>query len=252
MEPSFSHARFVQQARWTQDLRRYIFQRTGMEGAARILEVGCGTGAILAELTMATHGSLFGLDISHDYLIMARRNIPGIPLTAGDAHVLPYPTATFDIVLCHFLLLWVADPLQVVGEIARITRPGGAVLALAEPDYGGRIDHPPELAKLGEWQREALLNQGADPLLGRKLGAIFHQAGLQSIETGILGGQWADTPQPEDLDMEWQVLEADLAGLKDSHEIGRLREIDRTAWQRGERVLFVPTFYAWGKTSTKS
>ena len=158
--------------------------------------------------------------------------------------------ASFDIALCHFLLLWVADPRQVIAEMRRVVRPGGYVLALAEPDYGGRIDYPPEFAALGRLQAEALRRQGADPDLGRKLSALFHEAGLKLVETGVLGGQWSGMPNPQDNELEWQVLEADLGDSIDKTQFNRLRALDAAAWQRGARLLFVPTFYAWGVVAT--
>jgi len=54
------HKRFVQQAGWTGELRRYLFKRTGLQFARRVLEVGCGTGAILAGLE--TGAAVHGLD----------------------------------------------------------------------------------------------------------------------------------------------------------------------------------------------
>jgi ubiquinone/menaquinone biosynthesis C-methylase UbiE len=42
------HNRFLQQAGWTRDLRTYLFAQAGIERARRVLEVGCGTGAVLA------------------------------------------------------------------------------------------------------------------------------------------------------------------------------------------------------------
>jgi SAM-dependent methyltransferase len=216
------------------------------------LEVGCGTGAILTELLMQSHGEISGLDLSADHLALTARNLPGVSLTQGDAHVLPYLSHMFDIALCHYLLLWVDNPVKVVCEMARVTKPGGAVLALAEPDYGGRIDFPPELSALGEWQKTALRQQGADPLLGRKLRAIFQQAGLTHVEAGILGGQWSGLPTPEDWEKEWQVLQDDIENSSQSFEkkeFLNLKTLDRQAWQQGERVLFVPTFYTWGQVS---
>jgi hypothetical protein len=126
----------------------------------------------------------------------------------------------------------------------RVTRRGGAVLALAEPDYGGRIDYPPELQPLGEAQIQSLRQQGADPELGRKLSALLHDCGLIQVETGVLSGSWTQPPSREDLDIEWQVLESDLQGR--DLDLVRLRQIDEQAWAEGTRTLFVPTFYGWG------
>ena len=121
------------------------------------------------------------------------------------------------------------------------------MLVLAEPDYGGRIDYPPELAPLGRWQREALKRQGADPEMGRQLGALLTRAGLQAVETGVLGGQWSAAPAPDAHALEWAVVQSDVREVADPAELQRLRGLDEAAWQRGERVLFVPTFYAWGR-----
>ena len=130
--------------------------------------------------------------------------------------------------------------------MVRAARPGSAIIAFAEPDYGGRIDYPPELEELGKLQTQALRRQGADPLTGRKLNEIFHRAGLKNIETGLLGGQWSGEPQPAQQASEWATLETDLAGLLPNARLKELRRQDADAWQAGRRVLFVPTFYAVG------
>ncbi len=247
-DSGFWHERFVQQAGWTKELRQYLYRRAGMEKARRILEVGCGTGAILQELEDG--GLVCGLDRFRPHLTQAARHSPSARLAEGDAHHLPYPGGAFDLSLCHFLLLWVDDAARVIREMARVTRRGGAVLALAEPDYGGRIDYPEELAVIGKWQMEALRRQGADPLIGRKLNDIFHQAGLQAIETGLLGGQWSEAPARTEWEMEWQVIAADLTPDPGKAEtIDLLKQLDHSAWERGARVLFTPVFYAWGIVS---
>jgi SAM-dependent methyltransferase len=240
------HARFTQQARWTEQIRRYLLQRAGLSSSMRLLEVGCGTGAVLS--TLAESGcQVHGLDLEDAFLLQAKRNTPAAALVQGDAHFLPYAEASFDIVCCHFLLLWVVDPARVLAEMRRILRPGGWLLALAEPDYGGRIDYPDELIQLGALQEAALRRQGAETRLGRRLAALFHAAGLQEVETGVLGGQWRAAPAPEDLAQEWQVLQADLGGALPPEELARLRQSDAQAWASGARVLFVPTFYAAGR-----
>jgi len=248
------HTRFTQQTRWTQDLRRYLYARTGLPSAQRILEVGVGTGALLPELTSNTNTQVIGLDINRIFISYAQENNPSTTLLQGDAHYLPFSGHTFDLCLCHFLLLWVANPFQVIKEMIRLTRPGGVVLAIAEPDYGGRIDYPPELEVLGSLQEASLRRQGADTRLGRRLAAIFYQAGLKSVEYGVLGGQWAAFPSMAEWQVEWRVLHADLdelsnvpSALPSSLDLDTLADIDQQAVLRGERVLFVPTFYAWGK-----
>jgi SAM-dependent methyltransferase len=254
LTPADWHDRFTRQARWTHDLRRYLYERAGMRSARRILDVGCGTGVLAAEMPRYTQASIHGLDINPAHLSLASAHAPQTVLACGDAHHLPYARASFDLSLCHFLLLWVADPTGVVREMARVTRPGGAVLALAEPDYGGRIDYPEALEPLGSWQQASLRSQGADPLIGRKLAGIFAGAGLQAVETGVLGGQWSGPPSNTDWESEWAVITDDLNQMSAvafepaaDVDLQKLKELDASAWSRGERVLYLPTFYAWAR-----
>lgn len=238
------HKRFLQQAGWTRALRHYLFEQAGLSHARRVIEVGCGTGAILAELTAPA--TSFGLDLDVGRLAEARHYAPGARLVCGDALRLPLPSQSFDITCCHYLLLWVGDPLQALREMKRVTQPGGSVLALAEPDHSRRIDEPNSLALLGRWQTEALGRMGADTSLGGRLGNLFHQAGIRLVETGPIrqdGKRWMDE---EEWELEWEVLEADLAGMIPPEEIQTMKNIDMRAWQQGIRKLAVPTYFAHG------
>ncbi len=271
------HNRFLQQASWTRELRDYLFECAGLARSQRVLEVGCGTGAILSGL--ATPATVHGLDLEPARLIEARAHVPAAALVCGDSRSLPYPSSMFDITFCHFLLLWVRDPLLALLEMKRVTRPGGAVMALAEPDYDSRVDKPAALAPLGRWQAESLRRQGADPGLGSRLADLFHQAGIWPIETGTLRSSPGSStgrsspgssissrisngtgrsspgsnmgrmgeerlPASAEWDLEWEVLESDLAGWVPAQEIHRMKLMDEQAWERGERVLHVPTYFA--------
>ncbi len=235
------HSRYLQQAEWTRDLRTYLFEQAGLVNAHRVLEVGCGTGAILRELS--AH-SLHGLDLEPAALAECGIHAPAVSLTRGDGFSLPYADKSFDIAYCHFLLLWVNDPLQVVREMARVS---DVVLALAEPDYSQRVDEPSALKVLGEWQAESLRRQGANPSFGARLAETFHQAGINIIETGPIQSG-AVMRSVEDWENEWEVIEADLGGWIPSLEIQKMKELDKGARSRNERTLHVPTFFAWGKT----
>jgi SAM-dependent methyltransferase len=241
--------RFQQQTAWTQAVRSYVYQRVQLSAAAKILEIGCGTGAVLRSLPSVFTGKAVGLDIQRIFLQFAQQ-AGSSRLVCGDAIHLPFGSAQFDFVFCHFTLLWLANPPPALAELRRVTRPGGWVAALAEPDYGGRIDHPAPLAELGRMQGAALKAQGADPWMGRKLNGLFHQAGLDEVETGLLGGQWNSSPDEAAWESEWSMLAADLAGTISVERLHELRSLDASAWQHGERILFVPTFYAFGKVPT--
>ena len=234
------HSRYLQQAEWTRDLRAYLFEQAGLADARRVLEVGCGTGAVLRELARpACHG----LDLEPASLAECRVHAPAALLACGDAHSLPYPDQYFDIAYCHFLLLWVSDPLQVVREMARVSR---CVLALAEPDYSQRVDKPEELAALGDWQMESLRRQGADPSFGSQLAETFYQAGVNLIETGPIQGQEVMRTS-KDWENEWDVIRSDLAGIVPGAEIQKMKGLDEAARAQGERILHVPTYFAWGR-----
>jgi SAM-dependent methyltransferase len=250
MTPEEWHAWFTHQAGWTQSTRQWLYRQAGLGEADAILEVGCGTGVIAEELARVGPARVVGLDIDPAMLIFANRRESHVAHVQGDAHALPFPDDAFDAVVCHYLLLWLADPVQGVREMARVVRSGGRVLVCAEPDYGGRVDHPPEMAALGRRQTEALRRQGADPEIGRRLGELFTAAGLRAV-VGTMAGQWPVPAKPDaapdgEFEAEWAMREHDLADLFTTEELHRLRAIDRQALEEGRRTLFVPTFYALG------
>lgn len=242
------HTRYTQQAAWTRDLRAYIFNKINLDNSTHLLEVGCGTGAVLSELP--PHISHHGLDLDPAALAQCRLHAPAASLTCGDALSLPFPNESFDLVYCHFLLLWVADPLQALFEMKRVTRPGGHVIAFAEPDYSNRVDKPIELAPLGKWQADSLRKQGADPGFGARLAESFFEAGIRLIETGAIQGGEGEA-SPEEWEMEWAVIEADLAGSVPGEDIQNMKLLDKAARGRGERVLHVPTHFAWGRVQER-
>ena len=101
MKPEVNwHARFTQQAGWTSSLRSYLYKSVDMKNASRVLEVGCGTGAILSDLPTFTEASIFGLDLEHSRLIEASGHVPSAKFVNGNALTLPFPTLLFDVCFC--------------------------------------------------------------------------------------------------------------------------------------------------------
>jgi len=172
----------------------------------------------------------------------------------GDAHRLPFPTNTFDITTCNLLLMWVDHPQHVVTEMARITKPGGNVLATLEPDYGGKIHWPENPTIDPYFAGEAIRKKGGDPHIGRKLRTLFVTAGLHTT-IGIGNNRiWTC-----DEDKHYYLHSRDFyikvltdAGVPtkdiDTWEYDYLKSLDE-----GHQLNFFPQFYAIGtKPTTKA
>lgn len=239
--------RYTQQAGWTSSIRQSLLSQVDLEHCQTVLEVGCGTGAVLEALP---HSPLIrcGIDLHLPTLRFAREKHPALTLAAANALHLPFDNACFEITFCHFFLLWVAQPLAALAEMRRVTRPGGWVIAFAEPDHAQRLDFPTGLEEIGRRQTHALQQRGADPRAGRKLRGWFAQTGLEQVYCGLLGGEWhTEGALPPGWEQEWATLRSDLVAEVPAAELDRWQQLDRRAWLTGERVLYVPTFFAIGR-----
>ncbi|SDE39739.1 class I SAM-dependent methyltransferase [Auraticoccus monumenti] len=177
----------------------------------RLLDVGSGPGTITADLVeQVAPGRVTALEATEEALgltrdELARRGLEA-DLLVGDVHALDLPDDTFDVVHAHQVLQHVADPVQALREMARVTRPGG-VVAVRDSDYAA-FTWWPAVPELDEWmalyQRVARSN-GGEPDAGRRLLSWAHAAGLEDVEASSStwcyadpttrawwGGMWAD------------------------------------------------------------
>lgn len=240
------HQRYQQQARWTADVRNYLIEKASLHPGGRVLEVGVGTGAVLNAITEERSIHPLGVDLNRLSLNYARGINSAFCLIQADGVRLPFPAGKFDLAYCHYLLLWAADPSQILQEMGRVTQPGGAIIALAEPDHESRIDYPPPLDHLGKLQTKALAEQGADTSIGRRLRGLFEQTGLTDVEAGLLGARWTKAPSHTEA-LEWMTIQSDLENWMSKDQLTKYQEADQAAYQSGDRVLFIPTFYAMGR-----
>jgi ubiquinone/menaquinone biosynthesis C-methylase UbiE len=114
-------------------------------GAARVLDVGCGTGLLAARLRRELPGTRFvGLDYSHGMLHHARERDAAVAWVHADALRLPLRDAAFDAVLSTEAFHWFPDQRAALAEFHRVLGPGGRILvALANPplDVLSRVTH---------------------------------------------------------------------------------------------------------------
>jgi ubiquinone/menaquinone biosynthesis C-methylase UbiE len=127
--------------------------------SGKILEVGCGTGGLLA--AGAKLGiDIEGVDIALRWLVVARRRLDdlglSVPLVAASGDRLPYADASFDAVVADSLLEHLDDPASAVKEWARVLRPGGTLLVWSPNRYALTVDPHVRLWGLG-WLPRSLM-----------------------------------------------------------------------------------------------
>lgn len=174
-----------QQADDSRPYRQRLYNRVGLVRADRVLDVGCGTGAVTLDIAESTRGHVVGIDIDDAKLEEARRLLevaPNLEFQTADVQDLPFPDGSFDLVTLNIVLVYVPDKQLAVKEMARVLRPGGHVLATMEPDYAGWIQYPP--GDFVDLFFEQLKLMGADLETGRKLKYLFTRAGL-ATEVGM-------------------------------------------------------------------
>jgi len=235
--------RYQQQAGWTKSIRSHLFQKNNLTKESRLLDIGCGTGVLVRELVSLGYTKIIGLDIDGAAIRFSHQKSPENSFSVGDAYRLPFKPGEFDLVFCHFVLLWLTDPIAALTEMKRVLHPGGQIFILAEPDHAARIDFPEDFVGLGRKQTQSLEAQGVAIRAGRQVGKWLSDTGFFVRETGIMGGQW--TVSDEGLDMEWNLIEHDLGAAAEGYQSLKLKDLESR--RAGTRILFVPVFYAQGQ-----
>ena len=105
-----------------------LLQFVNMEEKQNLLEVGCGSGAVLRHFAEKYQLDVTGVDIDPEQIQLARENtddIPNIRFLAADATNLPLPDNDFDIVLSFGVTHHISNWLNALREIKRVLKPKG-------------------------------------------------------------------------------------------------------------------------------
>jgi SAM-dependent methyltransferase len=192
MADLFANARAYEarMGRWSARLAPLFVRFAQMTDGGRVLDVGCGTGALVRTVAAMTRQSaIVGIDLAQPFLEYARTQVvdPRITFDRGSALDLPYPVGAFNYTLSLLVLMFIPHPEQAAREMRRVTRPGGTVAACTwdreglemtsvfweaairlDPDAATRAERPQHLDQAGQ------------------LAALWHATGLQHVEEKAL------------------------------------------------------------------
>jgi SAM-dependent methyltransferase len=173
--------------RYSVQLSPQLADLAGVRDGQRVIDVGCGPGALTAELVRRLGpGRVAAVDPSTPFVAAARARNPGVDIQQAAADHLPFPDAAFDAALAQLVVHFMADPVAGLAEMARVTRPNGVVAACV-------WDHAGDEGPLSLFWRAA---RDLDPevddesqLAGVReghLAELFQAAGLREIEDAIV------------------------------------------------------------------
>jgi SAM-dependent methyltransferase len=111
----------------------------GVRQGQRVLDVGCGPGALTATLVeLIGARAVAAVDPSESFVAAVRARYPSVDVRMASAEALPYPDRAFGAALAQLVVHFMADPAAGAAEMARVVRPGGVVGACVWDFAGGR------------------------------------------------------------------------------------------------------------------
>ncbi len=225
----------------------------GVEAGQDVLDVGCGPGALTAELARrlgAEH--VAAVDPSESFVEACRARNPGVDVKLGRAEEIPFTDGRFDAALAQLVYHFVSDPEGAAAEMRRVVRPGG-LLAASVWDFGGGMRMLRTF-----WDAAKAISPSAPDEAGRRFGRQGELAELFGATEGVTDvteGALDVAVAYRDFDDLWQPFlgSAGPAGAfvasLDDEQRGRLREEMRTriGSPEGPFELSARAWYATGR-----
>ncbi len=153
----------------------------------RVVDVGCGPGALTAELVRRLGaGAVAAVDPSEPFVAAAQELLPGVDVRRAAAEALPYPDDTFDAALAQLVVHFMADPVAGLREMARVTRPGGVVAACVWDFAGERAPLTTFWRAAGQLDAAVVDESGLAGARAGHLTELAEAAGLVDVEPAEL------------------------------------------------------------------
>jgi ubiquinone/menaquinone biosynthesis C-methylase UbiE len=196
---------------WDDAFTNFVKDTLQPRPGRRILDVGCGTGTAEVKLSRLRlmQVDLVAVDLNVGRVTSAqaaaRSHNINAHFAAADACHLPFPSATFDSVFCVAVLQHIADVKSAVVEMARVTRPGGRIVAV-EPDNSARyfyssVDDGRQAHEAARRFFSALghaRGDASDPAVGPQLPTLFSENGVEPLRVEVFPVSGARLGVPSD------------------------------------------------------
>ena len=173
--------------RFSRLLSSQMADLAAVRAGQRVLDVGCGTGALTGELVgRLGPEAVAAVDPSEPFVAATRARHPGVNVQQAPAERLPFADKSFDAALAQLVVHFMSDPITGLTEMGRVTRPGG-VVAASVWDHGGS-QGPLRLF----WETARAMDPYVDDESHRhgtregQLIELFQAAGLRDVEGAVL------------------------------------------------------------------
>ena len=180
-----AYLRFM--GRYSEPLAVQFAGLAGVRPGQRVLDVGCGPGALTAELVRLTGAAaVSAVEPSASFTDAVRERLPGVDVRQTAAEQLPFPDGTFDAALAQLVVHFMTDPVRGLREMSRVTRPGGTVAACVWDHAGGRGPLTVFWSAVRELDPAADDESGLAGVRQGHLARLFAQAGLDQARATTL------------------------------------------------------------------
>jgi SAM-dependent methyltransferase len=159
----------------------------GVAAGQRVLDVGCGPGALTAELVRRLPAdNVAAVEPSPPFVEAARARNPGVDIRQAPAEDIPFGDDEFDVALAQLVVHFMADPVKGIGEMARVAKPGGTIAACVWDHAGGIGPLSPFWNAVHRVDPDAPDESALAGAREGHLAELFRQAGVQDVEDGVL------------------------------------------------------------------
>jgi SAM-dependent methyltransferase len=168
--------------RYSTPLAPALLDLAGVLPGQRALDVGCGPGALTAELVRRLGpDAVSAVDPSETFIAATRGRHPGVDVRGASAEELPYPERSFDAVLAQLVVHFMPDPVAGLAEMARVSRPGGVVAASVWDFAGERAPISAFWHAARELDPDAVDESGLAGARAGDLAELFRTAGIRDV-----------------------------------------------------------------------